>query len=223
MNSINKKNSSTRDTILHAIKTIHEANVNDLAEAAGVSPVTVRHHLNALQADSLIDATPIRRKVGRPYYVYSLSEKGEELFPQKYVRLSNRLLDELKSSFPEGTVSDLFHNLVQRIVTNHIRDFEHLPFEERLNYLINLLGEEGFLAEWEQTQDGYTIKEYSCPYMSIGEKHHEVCTFDTALMTSILNTEIEQHSCMLSGADCCEFTMKNSTPVSSNLIQIEVK
>ena len=84
---------STRDTILHTIKSSQQVNVEELAEVADVSPVTVRHHLNALQADGLIEAESIRRKVGRPYYVYSLSEKGHELFPKRYVRLTSRLLD----------------------------------------------------------------------------------------------------------------------------------
>ena len=47
---------STRDTILQTIKAHPKANVDALAEAASVSPVTVRHHLNALQAAGLIRA-----------------------------------------------------------------------------------------------------------------------------------------------------------------------
>ena len=60
---------STRDTILEAIKQANEATVDDLAKAADVSPVTVRHHLNSLQAEGLLRTHSVRRKVGRPYYV----------------------------------------------------------------------------------------------------------------------------------------------------------
>ncbi len=75
-----KKN--TRDTILHKLKISPQTKIEDLAEAANISPVTVRHHMNSLQADGLVELESVRRKVGRPYYVYSLSEQGHELFPQ---------------------------------------------------------------------------------------------------------------------------------------------
>ncbi|MGW8318716.1 MAG: helix-turn-helix transcriptional regulator [Candidatus Promineifilaceae bacterium] len=197
---------STREVILEAIKQANEATVEELAGAADVSPVTVRHHLNSLQAEGLLETRSVRRKVGRPYYVYSLSDKGHELFPKRYVRLSSRLLDELKSRFPSETITDLFNNVVERIVEEHRDEFSGLPMEARLDFLVTLLAEEGFLANWELTDDGYRLTEYSCPYYSIGQKHSEVCHFDRQLMTLVLDTEITQHSCMIEGDACCHFT-----------------
>ncbi|MGB3717477.1 MAG: DeoR family transcriptional regulator [Candidatus Promineifilaceae bacterium] len=203
---------STRETILEAIKQSNEATVGSLAIAADVSPVTVRHHLNSLQADSLLETRSVRRKVGRPYYVYSLSDKGHELFPQRYMRLSSRLLDELKARFPTDTVNELFNSVVQQIVDDSRKDFEGLTVEQRLDYLVDLLAEEGFLASWESTGGRYILTEYSCPYYAIGQKHDEVCTLDRQLVQIILDTDIEQKSCMLHGDSRCQFTF--SLPVS---------
>ncbi len=199
---------STRDIILHAIKTSNQANVEDLALAANVSPVTVRHHIHTLQANGLIEATSVRRKVGRPYYVYSLSEKGQELFPKRYVRLTNRLLEELKSRLPEDVVLDVFSNVVQNLLDEHRGKFEHLPFEKRLDYLVNLLTEEGFISTWKKNGNGYILVEHSCPYISIGRSHDEICTIDKELIVSVLQTPIQQQSCMLQGADCCQFVIE---------------
>ena len=154
---------STRDTILQTIKAHPKANVDALAEAANVSPVTVRHHLNALQAAGLIESQSVRRKVGRPYYVYNLSEKGQELFPKRYVRLTSRLLDELKIHLPAEAFNDVLSNVVDSVLEEHRGEFEHLAVEERLDYLVDLLAEEGFLAHWEKTSDGYLVTEFSCP------------------------------------------------------------
>ena len=130
----NKGKQSTRDTILHALKSSNQATVEALAEIANVSPVTVRHHLNSLQADGLIEVDSVRRKVGRPYYVYSLSESGHELFPHKYVRLTNRLLDELKATLPPEQVNQLFQGVVQSILEEHKGDLKRCPL--RNVYLI---------------------------------------------------------------------------------------
>lgn len=212
-----KGKQSTRGLILHALKSSVQNTIETLADAADISPVTVRHHLNSLQAEGLIEVGSVRRKVGRPYYVYSLSEKGHELFPQKYFSLTNRLLEELKDRLPPDAVNEIFISLVERIMEERAGEFEGLPFEERLNYVIHLLGTEGFLARWEKTEDGrYKIIEYSCPYISMGQQHSEVCTLDTQLMISVLGTAVEQHSCMLHGDDCCQFTL----PLRPSDIQI---
>ncbi len=187
------------------------ATVDQLASAAGVSPVTVRHHLNGLLADGLIESEPVRRKVGRPYHVYSLSEAGLELFPKKYFALSSRLLDELKDRFSAEIVNDLFQSLVQRIIADHRHEFEPLDFEARLDYLMRLLADEGFLAKWERKGDAYHINEFSCPFISIGQQHAEICTLDRALIEAVMDTKIEQHSCMLHGDDCCQFTVTPGT------------
>ncbi|MEZ4589678.1 MAG: DeoR family transcriptional regulator [Chloroflexota bacterium] len=220
MKSVTSKGKqSTRDLILHALKSSAQSNIESLAEAADVSPVTVRHHLNSLQAEGLIELETVRRKVGRPYYVYSLSEKGNELFPQKYFSLTNRLLEELKDRLPPETVNEIFISLVERMMEERSGEFEGLPFEGRLNYVVNLLATEGFLARWEKTKDGrYQIIEYSCPYISMGQQHTEVCTLDKQLMVNVLGTAVEQHSCMLQGDECCQFTLPlrpSDIPVNS--------
>ncbi|MDT8304504.1 MAG: DeoR family transcriptional regulator [Anaerolineae bacterium] len=197
---------STREIILRTIRQRYQATVNELAEAADVSPVTVRHHLNALQADSLLELESVRRKVGRPYHVYSLSEKGLELFPKRYASLSMRLLEELKHQFPPEVVQDIFHGVVEGIIEEHREAFESLTFEGRLRYLVDLLAEEGFLARWEKRDGRYHLVEYSCPYRSLGDEHAEVCSLDRDLIVAVLNTEVTQHSCMLSGDNACEFS-----------------
>jgi DeoR family transcriptional regulator, suf operon transcriptional repressor len=199
---------STRDVIVRTIKATNQASVGELAAAADVSPVTVRHHLNALLAEGLLITKSVRRKVGRPHIVYSLSQKGHELFPQKYARLSSRLLDELKARLPAEAVTELFVGVGQRMVDEHKENFEDLPFEERLDYLVELLAEEGFLAAWEKVGGAYRLTEYSCPYISVGRHHAEICSFDTELMLHVLKTDVTQHSCMLSGHSCCEFSFE---------------
>jgi predicted ArsR family transcriptional regulator len=92
------------------------------------------------------------------------------------------------------------------MLDEHRGEFEHLPFEERLNYLVHLLAEEGFLSAWEKTEDGYRFIEYSCPYLSVGIQHTEVCNFDRELILNVMQTPIRQHTCMLDGESCCEFT-----------------
>lgn len=219
MNQLTRK-SSTREVVLRTIRIMGQATVEELAYKVGVSPVTLRHHLNSLMADQLITNVAVRRKVGRPYNVYSLSEEGQELFPKKYFALSSRLLAELKERFSAEVVSDLFQSLVQRIVDEHSQELAPLNFEQRLDYLVILLGEEGFAARWEKNGELYQIIEHNCPFLGIGQQHSEICSLDTTLISAVMGTPIQQHSCMLHGDDCCQFTI---APASSTIQLKEVK
>jgi DeoR family suf operon transcriptional repressor len=99
--------SETREIILKTLRARGNCTVKDLAEAAGISPVSVRHHLSSLLADDLIQSEEVRHGVGRPRHVFSLTEDGYELFPTRYYRLTNRLLGELKETLPDRSVQTL--------------------------------------------------------------------------------------------------------------------
>lgn len=90
-----------------------------------------------------------------------------------------------------------------------------MSLEGRLDYLTELLSEEGFLSTWERTPDGYRLVEYSCPYLSIGSTHTEVCHFDRQLINGILQLNVLQESCMLHGANCCQFSIEDEIPTAT--------
>jgi predicted ArsR family transcriptional regulator len=79
---------STRDRILQTSPC--SANITELAEAVGINPISVRHHLSSLQVEGLLSSEEERHGVGRPRLVYMLTEAGMEKFPTRYLRLTTR-------------------------------------------------------------------------------------------------------------------------------------
>ncbi len=63
----------TRQAIVRALKSFRQATVKDLADTVGVKAITVRHHLNGLQAEGLVDVREQRQSIGRPLHYYSLA------------------------------------------------------------------------------------------------------------------------------------------------------
>ncbi len=83
---------STREKILRTLLTYPGSTIKYLSEVVGINGISIRHHLNALEAEGLIVSSEERHGVGRPHLVYSLTEIGVEEFPTGYLNLSKRLL-----------------------------------------------------------------------------------------------------------------------------------
>ena len=199
---------STRDRVLHTLAKKPGATINDLAEAVDINPISVRHHLTSLQVEGLVQAKEEKHGVGRPRLIYTLTEHGMERFPTRYLRLTSRLLDQLKSSLPQPMVNKLFSEMAASLADEYAQQMQGLNMEERLEFIRELLSEEGFTVEWEKIEDQYRIHEITCPYLQIGQTHPEVCTVDQTLISKMLAVPAEKVQCILDGSAHCTYVVQ---------------
>ena len=198
---------STRERIVQMLLNHPKSTINELALAANINTISVRHHLISLQAEGVINSEEVRHGVGRPRLVYSLTEKGVERFPTHYLRLTNRLLDQLKNSMTDIQFTHLFSQMADDITSEYAAQTKKMTVEERLEFIKKLMAEEGFVMQWEKRGDHYHIDEITCPYYKIGQSHPEVCSIDQTLISTILEIPVEKIQCVLSGDNRCSFTI----------------
>lgn len=203
---------STRDRILETLLRSPNRTINELAEAVGINPISVRHHLTNLQVEGLVTAGEERHGVGRPRLVYSLSEHGMEKFPTRYLRLTTRLLQQLKETMPKPMVAQLFNQIAEDLAHEYEGQIQGLGMEERLDFVKTLLAEEGFTVEWERKEDEYQIHEITCPYYQIGVAHPEVCTVDQTLISRMLAVPANKVQCILDGGSHCTYVVQAASP-----------
>lgn len=207
---------STRDRILQTLLRQPRRTINELAEAVGINPISVRHHLTNMQVEGLVVAEEERHGVGRPRLVYFLTEDGMEKFPTRYLRLTTRLLQQVKETMPGPVVSKLFNRIAEDMASDYSEQIQGLGMEERLDFVKELLAEEGFTVEWEKKGSQYQIHEISCPYYQIGLNHPEVCIVDQTLISKMLALPAEKVQCILTGAAHCTYVVEPA----ANKIQI---
>lgn len=198
----------TRDRIMQTLLRQPRRTINELAEAVGINPISVRHHLTNLQMEGLVSSEEERHGVGRPRLVYLLTEAGMEKFPTRYLRLTTRLLAQMKETMPGNVVRELFSHVAEDLANEYADRVSGLSMEERLDFVKTLLAEEGFTVEWERQGDEYQIHEISCPYYQIGVNHPEVCTVDQALISKMLAVPAEKVQCVLSGSAHCTYVVQ---------------
>ena len=206
---------STRQEILNILREEKQATVEDLAERLELTPMTIRHHLNVLQAQSLVVANKVRRskRVGRPRLVYTLTDAADDLFPHGYGELARHLLTEVKEMVTEEETNAIFRRMAERVANEAPLAEEGQSFEDRLEQVTGFLEEQGFLSRWEETDEGYVMTNVNCPYRQVSRQHDEVCILDTELIRNLLEVEPKRLTSMREGDMACSFLLvpKNET------------
>jgi predicted ArsR family transcriptional regulator len=199
---------STKDRILQSLLRKPKITINEIAEAVGINAISVRHHLSNLEKEGLIFAEEERHGVGRPRLMYSLTDDGMERFPTKYLRLTTRLLAQMKESMPAPAVAKLFSQVAEEMANDYSEQMKGLSMEERLDFVKEMLAHEGFTVEWEKKGKEYQIHEIACPYYQIGVAHPEVCTVDQTLISKMLALPVSKVQCILDGGAHCTYVVQ---------------
>jgi predicted ArsR family transcriptional regulator len=199
----------TRRQVLETIKRQGQATVAGLAEALGISPISIRHHLTGLQADGLVGVALERQAVGRPRHIYSLTEAGEGQFGAGYRQLAERLLNELRAALAPEQVSAIIDRIAAGIAVKFNRVTGSI--EERLRQLVYVLGEEGFRAAVRRIDATRLLTEVNCPYVYVGPHHPDVCHIDDTVIRLALRPlepDVQRTSCVLDGDRVCTFSIE---------------
>ncbi len=207
---------STRERILQTLLENPRTSINDLALAVGINPISVRHHISSLQTVGLVIGEEEHHGVGRPRLLYSLTDNGQEHFPTRYYRLTNQILEELKKIVPEDTIQKIFVNLATKIARDTKVQASSHSIQDKLNILQEFLSKEGFVVEWDEDEENYYIREITCPYFQIGQKHPEVCTMDQTIISTVLNIPAKKITCILNGDQQCSFVIPRPILESKN-------
>lgn len=202
---------STREKILRTLLAYPDSSIKSLAQAVGINGISIRHHLSALEAEDLIVSAEERHGVGRPRLIYSLTEKGVEQFPTNYLRLTHRLISKLKDSLAHEQITKIFQKIGEEIAGKYGFEPKDKTIEERLEFLKNVLTDEGFIVDWEIEDGAYRITSLSCPYYQIRLEHPEICKLDHALISAFFESPVKITSCIFTGDDRCTYEIQAGT------------
>lgn len=202
---------NTRNRVLRSLLLNQKRTVNELAEAVDINPISVRHHVTKLEAEGLILSEEERHGVGRPRLVFSLTQAGMEQFPQRYLQLTLRLLEQLKSSLPEKVLGNIFKEVAEGIAEDLTQDInlEDLDLKERLELLQEVLTAEGFMVDLQEEEGNFYIVEASCPYHHVGEDYPEICVVDQELIAHFVSTTPKRIECILEGDKQCKYLIRD--------------
>ena len=187
----------TRRHILEILKEQKEATIDEivaeLSDRIGkITAVTVRHHLEILRGDGLVAAPSVRRRSapGRPQYVYTLTERAADMFPNNYQGLAAGLLDQLKASLPADKVDEILDGVARQMANAAM--VPDAPIEIRLDHAVAFLNNNGYTAAWSRGRDGHLLSVINCPYEQISCSNADVCKMDKKLIEELVGVPAER-------------------------------
>lgn len=191
---------NTRQIILEILRRRKRVTVEDLTRELGLAPATVRRHLDILMRDAHVDVQQVRRETGRPHYVFSLSEAGEDMFPKHYVRLINRLIEEILALSPEEIqgrggpelVALVCQKMAERLAQAYGPRITGTTLDERVEQVVEALVDEGIVLEPRKTDEGYLLLGYGCPCRRVRDAHSQICSHHRWLLSRLLDAEVEE-------------------------------
>jgi len=209
---------AVRKHILEILKETGGATVADLADRLEMAPVSVRHHLDILQGDSLICIGRVERtgSVGRPQQIYQLTEDAAEFFPKNFAVLAAGMVRQIKQVLPADQVDAMFHSMANEMLAEvDMAGLESLPLDERLERVTAFLNERGYLARWEPCDDGnvqFLLYKHNCPYAGVSGEHRELCLMDQLLIDRLVGARCSRTTSVANNDRCCTYEIGADPP-----------
>ena len=197
---------NTKERILEQLLLLQNATISQLANLLLISEISVRHHLLSLEAEGVITSSEERHGVGRPRFIYRLTDKGYQNAPTDYLKISDQALQTMKRFLGADTALEFLKTLGRDLAEGYSSEINFEDHDQALSQIAASLTRDGFIFSWARSGEKYTLTTHHCPFHYLGQKHPEICAINHALLESLIRQPISHDSCILRGDAACTYT-----------------
>ncbi|PFK33239.1 ArsR family transcriptional regulator [Bacillus cereus] len=198
-----KQARTTKEEIVQILKRHGEQTVGSLAESLEITEMAVRRHLSKLEKEQVIQSKMVRQHVGRPTYVYALSERGEDSFPKGYKKFALEMLEDLEQIGDETLV-----NAILKARTNRMEEQLQKRVSRQDNVLqklreVAMMQEEsGYMVQVKQEENAYILQKQNCPLKAVAEKYPQLCLEEEKMYKRLFSDENVKVLSNMCDGDC---------------------
>jgi predicted ArsR family transcriptional regulator len=203
---------TTRQEILDFLHNERNGTVKDFARRFNLTPTGVRQHLTVLEREGLIEAREERGRVGRPAYVYALTDKGEALYPKRYDVLANLLMEEVRTVAGADALQRILRRVSDRMAQQGRDRVEGKPLGERVETAAEMLREQGCVAFAEERDGVYYLSQCTCPYPAVARRNSAVCALEVDFVRRVTGGDARLVSSLLRGDRACVYRVRPAEP-----------
>ena len=201
-------NSTPAGQIVELLQRQGSLSVKEIEAALGVTTTAVRQQIANLIAEGLVTSRIVREGVGRPHFVYSLTDKARSLFACYCDDLALSLYEELVKEIGPSKVNALLERVGRRIAEQYAGQLKSTALQERVTDFARLLEAKGIMSDVSPMADGLILKAYNCPYYELAVEHREICSMEQGMMSRVLEADVALTHCMHDGHQGCQFVVR---------------
>jgi DeoR family transcriptional regulator, suf operon transcriptional repressor len=204
--------STKQDLLLHLLKQ-GQATAQELAQDLAVSPQAIRRHLKDLQSEGLVVFQSKSQGLGRPQYVYQLSPKGRDRFPNQYDRFVVSFLDTLVENLGYHQAGEILQQHWQRKSLEYRNQIGPGSLPERVAKLVELRRQEGYMTEFYalEAEEKIILTEHNCAIAQVANSFPAVCGHELEMFAAALtDCQVERTHWMIDGEHRCGYAISTT-------------
>jgi predicted ArsR family transcriptional regulator len=201
---------ATRQRILEILKERNTATVEDLAKDLELTPVTIRHHLDILRSEGLVQAPQVKRRdtPGRPQHVYGLTDEAESYFPKNYAGFTNLMLREMREQVEPERMRLIVNGVANRLVAQAPAPALNETMPQRMDRVVKFLNAQGYEASWENAEGGCLLHARNCPYHDVARENVEPCMMDASMISQLTGSAPQRLKWSFNGDNMCTYFIR---------------
>jgi len=194
----------TRKKIIMLLKKSEHLTVAEMSKEMGITSMAVRQHLMSLEKRGIIYYTTRKYGIGRPVFLYKLTDKARDFFPKSYGPFVKEVLGIVERMDGRKKVRRIFEERMERILRERLSVLGNNGHaEERVSALAGMLESDGYMVEYDVNNDHIELREYNCPIYSLVSDYPEACSFELEMYRQLLGDKVERIECQRDGAPSC--------------------
>jgi len=201
----------TRQSIITLLKKSGGMSIEELSKKISITPMGIRQHLLSLEKKGIVTYIAKKHGIGRPGFIYMLTDAADDLFPKAYDMLALDVLRDMKKYDGQEKVNKIFNWRKDRMVKQKREALSGLSgIEDTLQGLKNMMESEGHLVELDKENGTYRLKTYNCPINKIAGEFNEACVQELQMYRELLNRNVTMEQCIGQGSPSCIFSIPSA-------------
>ncbi len=199
------------DRLLVLLKSGGPSSTSKLAEQLAITGEAARQQLLRLQQEGLVEATSQVRGRGRPLQVWQLTAAANRRFPDTHADLTAQLIHTIRKTLGEPALERLIEAREEELLGHYrgaLKDATQL--KDRIERLVAIRNEEGYMAECRAEKGGYLLIENHCPICAASGVCLKLCRSEMNLFTRLLGAQasVKREEHIINGSRRCVYRVQ---------------
>lgn len=182
-----------------------------LAQLLDMTSMAARKHLLKLQQEGLVADEHVAEAVGRPKQYWTLTEQGQQMFPQRYGALSLQLIEGVTEVFGAEGLNALIKRREQQSMALYQAALAPLDdIGDKLNALAQCRTEEGYMATVYRQGEDWWLVEMHCPICEAAKVCQGFCQSELECFQGLFKgvASVTRDEYLLDGAARCSYRVR---------------